>query len=162
MRKRLDKRLAAVEGEIAINENLNAEFAPRRPKKLKPTRWDFGALARENDYLNELARRAFDPMNGFTEFPKLEKWDDSPCIPSIRVPHRIGHVFEVRRRNVDPPRYGAKDVTYDSLVIVPDSTSVPSYSRIQTPRATLSRSSGTDLDETIDQFIDKIDEFQRW
>ena len=159
MKRRLDRRFAEVETEIAMNETLNAEFAPRRPKRLKPTRWDFGGLARENDYINELARRAFDPLNGFAECPKMGRRRDEPCVPAIQVPHRIGPVIEARRRNVEPPRYRAKEPVYDSLTIIPDTTS---YSRTRTPSVTLSRSSGTNLDETIDQFIDKIDEFQRW
>ena len=46
-------------------KKFNKELYPAPPKRLKKTRWNFDLLNQENQQIQQMARRAFDPANSF-------------------------------------------------------------------------------------------------
>ena len=151
-KRRFNRRVDKIETEIKMSEDLNREFAPRQPRKLKPTRWEFNSLHKENVHINRMARKAFDPMSSFIEGPKAIEHDEI-CHPSISTPHRIGHYF------------GSIDSRYNSAYRIGQSGSyfgMSDGSLAFSTRGRGSLSGKTDLDAPIDQFVDNIQDYRRW
>lgn len=203
----LSNRCRTLENEIALQRKFNKELYPAPPKRLKKTRWNFDLLNQENQQIQQMARRAFDPANSFIpitsssqNYDNLYSDDYTNYYQSkmklpISTPHRVADptvfykkrqmlmqqkeedererekakLYErlERRRNltVEHVDYNKKPSRYNSTqnsYINDDSRyrqRKKYYSEALSPK---SKSSASDMDSTIDQFVDKIDDYKKW
>ena len=191
--------------EISLQKRFNEELYPAPPKRIRKTRWDFDLLNQENQQIQEMARRAFDPANsfipinssrnyGFLDSEEYDYYQSKMKLP-ISTPHRVADptVFYKKRRmqmqqKEEEEREREKEKLYDKIerrrnlvVEYADYNKKPSrynsnqnslinddsryrqkkkyYSGALSPK---SKSSASDMDSTIDLFVDKIDDYKKW
>jgi hypothetical protein len=161
MRASLAARFAKVEEEIARNAEFNQEFMPSKRKRLRAKRWEFGSLDRENDEINSLARRAFDPMNVIYSNPRRRdapEYDEISAPPPIDQPHRVRLPATTLPRPRARPAPRDDDIAFDFSPEPRARPEPPARGRevrqLSPPRIS--------LESDCDRFIDEIDSFRRW
>lgn len=204
----LSDRCRTLENEIALQNKFNREFYPAPPKRIKKTRWNFELLNMENQQIQEMARKAFDPANSFitiapssrnNDYQNMYDYDydyyDSKMKLPISTPHRVADptIFYKKRQilmqqkeeeerqrqkeklydrleqrrnlvieHVDyrksPNRYGASNNSY----ISDDSRYKQRRKYVSDVYSAKSKNSASDMDSTIEQFVDKIDDYKKW
>lgn len=161
------------DNSFGATELIN-QLKGQKRRRTKKTRWDFESLNKENEQINQMALKAFDPVRCIPKM-RVEPYDPSlerDIGTAITAPHRITDkpvATQLRRKTTfanDSLSVNSHDmretINHLSQSRVINKTSsrnmTDSYSRTSQSRYTGS----TDLDETIDKFVDKIDEFGKW
>ena len=175
--RELRKRCRDLEYEMSIRNQFVVEFLPSVPNRMKKTRWNFDQLNLENQQIKKMALRAFDPVNSFAPIVNYDDDQYSEPIrikPTITAPHRakVAYANNYRKKSSssDFDRYtnSIKNQSVQQVDLAKDNSN-SYYSKIrerikERGNSVSGKSYGSlsNMDSTIEQFVDRIDEFKRW